>query len=130
MNSNKYQFIFTQNIARLILFANSLGVNLTFGEANRTFDQQELYFYGKTVHADDDNLILLNDKIRTRTLDSNHLYQLAVDFNFFIRGKLFYKHPLINRIGEHWESLNPANRWGGNFKSFYDSPHFEMHIKR
>lgn len=128
MAINKYQFIFSQNVARLILFANSLGVNLTFGEAHRSNDQQELYFYGKSVHLDDEHLSLINAKKRTRTMDSGHLKRLAIDFNFFIHGKLYYEHVLINRIGEYWESLHPSNRWGGNFKSFYDSPHFEMNV--
>mgnify|MGYP002636704693 CR=1 FL=1 len=125
MKLSVQQQIFSQHIARLIFYANSLGVNLTFGEAYRTEDQQELYYYGKTIHVDDGELMLINGVKRTRTMNSNHLRRLAVDFNFFIRGKLYYKHELIDEIGVYWESLSPQNRWGGNFKNFYDSPHFE-----
>lgn len=128
MNLSRQQQIFSQDIAKLIFYANSLGVNLTFGEAYRTDDQQELYYYGKTIHVDDSELMLINGKVRTRTMRSNHLRRLAVDFNFFIRGKLYYDHPLIKDIGTFWESLSVHNRWGGNFKGFYDSPHFERHV--
>ena len=128
MKLSTHQQIFSQNIALLILHANSLGVNLTFGEAYRSEDQQQLYFFGKTVHPDDGELQVINAKKRTRTMHSNHLKRLAVDFNFFIERKLYYKHPLITIIGEYWESLDPLNRWGGNFKSFYDAPHFERNI--
>jgi len=128
MKLSLHQQIFSQQIARLILFANANGVNLTFGEAYRTNDQQELYFYGKSVHPDDGMLELINAKKRSRTLDSNHLRRLAVDFNFFINGKLFYEHDKINQIGNYWESLDPLNAWGGHFKNHYDSPHFERNI--
>ena len=128
MKLSQQQQIFSQNVARLILHANSLGVNLTFGEAYRTKEQQLLYFHGKSLHLDDEDLILLNGKVRTKTMHSNHLKRLAVDFNFFIHGELMYKHPLIDNIGAYWQSLDKLNRWGGNFKNFYDAPHFERHV--
>ncbi len=112
MSLSVQQQIFSQHIAKLIFYANSLGVNLTFGEAYRTEYQQKEYLRtGKS-----------------KTMNSNHLRRLAVDFNFFIRGKLYYKHELIDEIGVYWESLSVQNRWGGNFKGFYDSPHFERHV--
>jgi len=128
MKLSEHQSIFSNNIARLIIFANSKGIDLTFGEAYRTQDQQKLYYYGKSIHPDDGELRIINDKRRSHTMRSNHLRRLAVDFNFFIKGKLFYRHELINQLGAYWESLDPLNRWGGNFKNFYDAPHFERNI--
>ncbi len=124
----EHQQIFTQNVALLILKANSLGINLTFGEAYRTLDQQELYLYGKTVRTEDCRLELISVNKRTRTMESNHLNRLAVDFNFFIDGILTYTNPLVYELGSYWESLDPLNRWGGNFKNFFDAPHFERNI--
>jgi len=124
----EHQQIFTQNVALLILKANSLGINLTFGEAYRTLDQQELYFYGKTVRTEDCRLELISVNKRTRTMKSNHLNRLAVDFNFFIDGILAYTNPLVYELGSYWEGLDPLNRWGGNFKNFFDAPHFERNI--
>ena len=106
------QQIFTQNISQLILKANSLEINLTFGEAFRTeYQQREYLRTGKS-----------------KTMNSNHLKRLAVDFNFFINGRLVWEHPLITELGEYWESINEKNRWGGNFKNFKDTPHFERNI--
>jgi hypothetical protein len=128
MQLSHHQQIFTQNIALLILKANSLGVNLSFGEAFRTVDQQLLYYHGFTVRPEDKRLELISIKKRTRTLQSNHLRRLAVDFNFFVDGVYTYTNPLVNKLGKYWESLDPLNRWGGNFKHFYDAPHFERQI--
>jgi hypothetical protein len=128
MNLSHHQQIFTQNIALLILKANSLGINLTMGEAYRTMEQQELYFHGKSVRVEDYRLELISVNKRTRTIQSNHLKRLAVDFNFFIKGVLTYTDPLVEELGKYWESLDPLNRWGGHFKDFYDAPHFERNV--
>ncbi len=48
--------------------------------------------------------------------------RLAVDFNFFIRGKLFYKHPLIAQIGNYLASSDKLNRWGAISKTFMIPP--------
>ncbi len=110
MKLSEKQIIFSLNIADLIHFANSAGVGLTFGEAYRTMYQQKKYLAtGKS-----------------KTLNSKHLKRLAVDFNFFIDGKLTYDKDTLQSLGDFWESLHPGNRWGGNFKSFTDTPHFEM----
>ena len=31
-------------------------------------------------------------------------------------------------LGEYWELLDDKNRWGGNFTSFIDTPHFERKV--
>ena len=129
MKLSRNQQVFTQNIGLLIIRANSLGVNLTFGEAYRTMEQQDLYYYGKSVRFEDYHLEIISAQKRSNTLDSFHLKRLAVDFNFFINGHLTYSHPLIRKLGCYWERLDPLNRWGGHFTKFYDAPHFEMAVK-
>lgn len=123
-----HQQQFTKDISLLIQKADNLGVKLTFGEAYRTVDQQLLYYYGMSIRPEDKRLSLLSTKSRSRTLYSNHLRRLAVDFNFFIVGILTYTDPKIEELGMYWESLNKHNRWGGNFKGYYDAPHFERNI--
>ncbi len=103
---------FTKHVSLLMVYATSIGIELTFGEAYRTKEQQEIYFNTGKSH----------------TRNSNHLRRLAIDFNFFIEGKLSYDHPQLEELGVFWESLDPKNRWGGNFQSFYDSPHFERNV--
>ena len=112
MKLSQHQQVFVQQTAQLIIRANSLGVNLTFGEAYRTLEQQSIYFR--------DGL--------TRTMDSYHMTRLAVDFNFFIKGELVYRHPLISLLGNYWESLDIKNTWGGHFHRFYDGGHFERSV--
>jgi hypothetical protein len=112
MKLSKHQQIFTTNIARLIVFANTQDIELTFGEAFRTkYQQEEHVRQGKS-----------------KTMNSNHLRRLAVDFNPFLEGKLTYKREDVEVLGEYWELLDKNNRWGGNFTSFYDPCHFEMNI--
>ena len=112
MSLRNQQSIFTENIGKLIDFAFSIGIELTFGEAMRTEYQQKEYLRTK----------------KTKTMHSNHLRRLAVDFNFFIGGELTYKKEDLQMLGDYWESLNEYNRAGMNFKSFVDCPHFEMNI--
>ena len=125
MSLRKIQSEFTLDIARLIAFADQNGVELTFGEAYRTEDQQELYFYGKTVRVDEQIITLQTGVKKTKTMKSDHLIRLAVDFNFFIDGILTYdnKNEKLIMLGEYWCALHPKNYWGGFFVNFNDSPH-------
>ena len=113
MKLSQEQQVFVQQVAQLILRANSLGVNLTFGEAYRTREQEAIYV----------------KEGKSKTLNSNHLRRLAIDFNFFINGELLYRHPHISFLGNYWESLDPLNNWGGHFPHFYDGGHFERNVK-
>jgi len=129
MSLNKEQFEFTKDVASLIVYANLLGIDLTFGEAHRTNSQVLLNFFGyKVVKGGILGIKLVKSKKLSKTLNSNHLKRLAVDFNFFINGKLTYDKHELAELGKFWESLNEKNRWGGNFKSFTDTPHFERNI--
>lgn len=109
MKLSKHQRIFTKHIGLLIQFAYKNGIELTFGEAQRTLYQQKKY---------------VKDG-RSRTLKSKHLKRLAVDFNVFIDGKYQPSHKKVKKLGEFWESLDPLNKWGGHFKNFKDYPHFQ-----
>lgn len=108
------QAIFLLNWCKLIEFATEKGFVVTGGELYRTTEQQQIYVATG----------------RSKTLDSNHLRRLAGDLNFFLNGKLIYDYGLLKPLGDFWEALHPANRWGGNFHNFKDVPHFEMNISR
>lgn len=103
------QWAFLQDVARLIIYAADKGITLTGGELYRTDEQQELHYKAG----------------RTKTMKSNHLRRLAIDFNFFIDGKLTYDIEKLRILGGYWEGLTPQNRWGGNYTNFKDTPHFE-----
>ena len=63
------QWEFLKDVSKLIKKAEDLDIVLTAGEMFRTKEQQEIYF--KTG--------------KSKTMNSNHLKRLAVDFNFFIK---------------------------------------------
>ena len=109
MNISQKQQVFSKNIAYLIFYADSIGIQLTFGDAYRSIEQQQIYF----------------NEGKSKTMDSQHRKRLAVDFNFFVNGELTYDIDKIKPLGDYWEKLHPDNNWGGNWK-FIDVPHFEM----
>lgn len=109
MKTSDKQWEFLKDISLLIQFAERKGYKLTGGELYRTKRQQQYYIsVGKS-----------------KTMKSKHLSRLAIDFNFFINGELVYDKDKIQPIGDFWESLDPKNKWGGNWTSFIDTPHFE-----
>ncbi len=122
MKLSDHQWEFLQDLAKLITFIESKGWKATGGELYRTPEQQEIYV--KTG--------------RSKTYNSYHLKRLAIDLNFFkpiydengklIKYQLTWDYEDIKPFGEYWESLNPLNRWGGNFKTFKDIPHFERAV--
>lgn len=109
MKLSDKQFEFVQDSAKLINFCVENDVKITFGEAHRTQFQQDEYLRTK----------------KSKAKHSFHQDRLALDLNFFIQDKLTYEKDDLQFIGDYWESLNPNNRWGGNFKSLIDTPHFE-----
>lgn len=97
MSLSDKQAHFTSMIARLILHAEQLGYQLTFGDAYRSPDVT----YGHK--------------------DSLHRKRLAVDFNLFIDGQYMTKTDDYLKIGEYWESIGGS--WGGRFN---DGNHFSL----
>lgn len=117
MTLSDHQWEFLQDIAMLIMFAWHKNIKLTGGELQRTEEMQRIYLAQK----------------KTKTLNSQHLKKLAIDFAVFKPGEDVptYDWDSIKVLGDYWESLNPLNRWGGDFNKdnikngFIDSPHFE-----
>lgn len=123
MSLSRKQQTFSLNVAKYIFKAHEMGISLTFGAAYRSKDQQYLYYHGKTIN----DLGELEDTNRKSwTMNSKHLSRLAVDFNFFIDGKLTYTDPKLIELGEYWESLHPKNSAGVLWTKHKDSPHIQM----
>jgi len=113
MKLSDHQFEFIKDLFLLLEFIIHVKkYKVTGGWLERNIDIQKILFE--------------NDK--SKTLKSNHLNKTAIDLNIFIDGKLTYKKEDLQEIGQFWENLNPLNRWGGNFKNFVDTPHFERNI--
>ena len=113
MSLVKAQAEFLINVTQLLAKAYDLQFVVTAGEMHRTVDQQKLYV----------------EQGRSKTMNSRHLNRLAVDLNFFKQENnslsLTYDKNDLQPLGDYWESLHPQNRWGGNWKTFKDTPHFE-----
>ena len=112
MSMVQEQAAFLLDVCDLIQWCVENGWTVTGGELYRTAEQQEIYV--KTG--------------RSKTMNSNHLRRLAIDLNFFRDGKLVATKAELAPIGAYWESRDRKNRWGGNFKSLVDTPHFERNV--
>ncbi len=114
MSMVREQDAFLIHVRQLIQQAHETGFLVTGGELFRTSEQQALHVKNG----------------RSKTMNSQHLKRLAIDLNFFQEQadgnlKLVYDVDILQDLGDFWESLHPANRWGGNWRNFKDTPHFE-----
>lgn len=97
MSLRSKQSKFTHMVALLILHAEQLGYELTFGDCYR----DPRCGYGNQ--------------------NSNHKLRLAVDFNLFKDG-VYLSHTEDHRpLGEYWESI--GGTWGGRFE---DGNHYSL----
>ncbi len=114
MSLVREQHVFLTHVERLLARARALGFIVTGGELYRTPEQQRIHLR----------------EGRSRTMASQHLKRLAIDLNFFRQSRdgaltLCYDKGVLQPLGDFWEALDPANRWGGNWSGFKDTPHFE-----
>lgn len=89
---------FTVAIAKLIMYADSLGYKLTFGDAYRD----------PRVHGEQ------GVKRSYSEGTSAHKQRLAVDFNLFINGVYRPDAEAHAALGAFWKSIGGS--WGGDFK--------------
>lgn len=112
-NLSDIQFEFVKDLVELLKFCIANGYKVTLGEAWRPVEMQKIY-YEKGL-----------SRIREQ---SYHNKRLAIDLNIFVNGEYTTDKAKLQPIGDYWEALNPLNKWGGNWKTFVDTPHFERHI--
>lgn len=115
MTLGEKQRTFAGNIGKLIVWAYENDYEVTFGEATRTPEQAAL-----------------NARTGKGIANSLHIKRLAVDLNLFIDttygGDEDIYQPnsdAYEPLGTYWKSLDPLNRWGGDF-SRPDGNHFSM----
>lgn len=104
---------FMSNLAKLIMFAESKGFRVRGKELQRTIEQQKNYV----------------EKGLSKTMQSKHIDCCAIDLFFTKSGVLYgLKREdkfILQEIGDYWTDLDVDNKWGGNWESFLDLPHFE-----
>lgn len=110
MKTSDKQWLFLQDVAKLIIYAESKGYKLTGGELWRTDYQQAEYLRtGKST-----------------TSNSNHLRRMAIDLNLFVNNEVMWTRcDEWEDLGTYWEAIGTHNRWGGHYTTFTDLPHFE-----
>lgn len=69
----------------------------------------------------------------SKTMKSRHLYGLAVDYVALVGGKARYELVYMKAIADAFKAAGkelkiPIN-WGGDWKSFKDTPHIELNKK-
>jgi hypothetical protein len=110
MKLGQKQERFSRDVSLLLAFIYvKTDFEIRFGEAQRHALIQKHYL----------------DTGRSKTMKSRHLDKLAVDLFFSRNGEMIWGKDELQLIGDYWESLSPENSWGGNWKSFKDTPHFE-----
>lgn len=66
----------------------------------------------------------------SQTLKSKHLTGHAVDLGALVNGTISWDkkhyHTIADAMKKSAEELKINIRWGGDFKSFFDGPHFEL----
>ena len=110
------QNAFLADVAKLIIFVQEEKWLISAGELWRPPEMQQIYF----------------NQGKSKTLKNIHGDRFAIDFNFFEQANslitLTYDKKKLQPFGDYWESLYPKNRWGGNWKSIVDTPHFERKV--
>lgn len=108
MKLSEQRCLFTLLMARLVIWVhdNLPGHSLAFDQVKRD---------ALTAQANADN--------GTGIANSLHLLGLAADMILYINGTYRADTESYRIIGEHWKSLHPLNKWGGDFKK-QDGNHF------
>lgn len=110
MTLGEQQEKFMDDVCNLLIYAKAQGFFARGKELLRTPEQQAIYV--KTG--------------KSKTNNSRHLDGLAIDLIFTNDHKApIYDKSKLQKIGDYWESLDECNRWGGNYTTFLDCPHFE-----
>src|SRR3990172_8272116 len=96
---------FTRCLGQLLVWAAANGYELTGGEWYRPPEMAEIYAArGIGIKQ------------------SVHTMRLAVDFNLFRDGIYQQQSEAYQPLGEHWKSLNPLARWGGDLQKKDGTP--------
>lgn len=114
MSLLKTQFIFSENLSKLLDYLRNNNYYWTMGEAYRTKEQAEIYAKeGKGI---------VNSQHCKRLAQDIFIFKRNLDDTFdFLTDTISYI-----TLGRFWKSLNEKNRWGGDFKNLQDPYHFEM----
>jgi hypothetical protein len=106
MTLRQKQSKFAWDVCKLLCWLFENDYEITFGEAERTKEQQAIYL----------------EKKLTKTMNSQHLKRLAIDINIFKNNILLTKKEDYKLIADKWSELDKKNvsgyDWGWDFRHF------------
>ena len=109
MSLGKEQELFSRDLILLQVYIINSGYEIRQGEGLRTEEQQAIHI----------------STGKSKVKRSRHQDKLAKDYFLFKDGQWIQDKQTLQHIFDFWERLNPQNRAGGNWSSFYDPYHFE-----
>ena len=122
MSYSNRQFSFIKDVALLVMFCAKQYWKVTGGDLYRSNEEQERKYQQGLSKAHGG--------------ESRHQFRMAIDLNLWNIDGVYM--PYVERdegreehdkqlklITDYWESLNPKNKAGLNFKTFRDPYHFE-----
>ena len=111
MSLNTEQVAFTRDVGKLLYYAALKHIDIILAEAYRTpYQAAEYARTGKGIK------------------NSAHCKKLAVDLFRYKDGTVSWDHADYVELGEYWKSIDPKNKWGGDFRS-RDAVHFSRAYK-
>jgi peptidoglycan L-alanyl-D-glutamate endopeptidase CwlK len=74
---------------------------------------------------------VLFDAGKSMTMNSRHITGKAVDIAVLVDGKVTWEFPKYHLVADHIKKIAKDMKidivWGGDWQSFRDGPHFELH---
>jgi hypothetical protein len=126
MSPQPKQNIFSVNFAKLVLYASSLGYEVSIREVGRHQIIQKLYL---------GNEVIVTGWKRFQQLPTSHaeyslhLDAIAGDLLLFKNGVWVQDLKSYLPLGQYWESLHEDNIWGGNWdrdENYGESANWEV----
>jgi hypothetical protein len=126
MSLQPKQNVFSVNFAKLVLYASSLGYEVSIREVGRHQIIQKLYLGNEVIVT---GWKTFQQSPTSHVEYSYHLDAIAGDLLLFKNGVWVQDLKSYLPVGQHWESLHEKNIWGGNWdrdENYGESANWEV----
>jgi len=128
MSLQPKQNIFSVNFAKLVLYASSLGYEVSIREVGRHQIIQKLYLGNEVIVT---GWKRFKQTPTSHAEYSYHLDAIAGDLLLFKDGNWIQDLGSYLPVGQYWEELDPKNIWGGNWdrdENYAESANWEVDL--